>query len=108
VGGAIRQTRFYLIISGTSSGGPAVQQSSPGSVQDPGEAIIVQFASFVLDDAQKTWESLLPQKGTPYRHAKLVLFRDETDSPCGLAQSATGPLYSYSCSALVLAFQAAA
>jgi len=29
----------------------------------------------------------------PYRHAKLVLFRDYTDSGCGTAQSATGPFY---------------
>jgi uncharacterized protein len=72
---------------------PAVQQSSPGSVPDPAEATLVQFVSFVLDDAQKTWERLLPPKGTPYRHAKLVLFRDETNSSCGLAQSATGPFY---------------
>lgn len=53
----------------------------------------VQFISFVLDDAQKTWERLLPQAGVPYRHAKLVLFRDYTISGCGSAQSATGPFY---------------
>jgi uncharacterized protein len=53
----------------------------------------VQFISFVLDDAQKTWERLLPQMGVPYRHAKLVLFRDYTTSACGLAQSETGPFY---------------
>ena len=29
----------------------------------------------------------------PYRHAKLVLFRDAYDSACGMAQSATGPFY---------------
>ena len=29
----------------------------------------------------------------PYRHAKLVLFRDSIDSACGQAQSATGPFY---------------
>lgn len=53
-----------------------------------------QFVSFVLDDAQKTWDRLLPeQAGIPYRHAKLVLFRDYTPSGCGLAQSATGPFY---------------
>jgi predicted metalloprotease len=84
---------FISSFLGPSSGGPAVQQSSPGSVQDPAEATLVQFVSFVLDDAQKTWERLLPPKGTPYRHAKLVLFRDETNSSCGLAQSATGPFY---------------
>src|SRR5258705_8506114 len=54
----------------------------------------VQFVSFVLDDVQHTWERLLPeQAGTPYRHAKLVLFRDYTYSGCGTAQTATGPFY---------------
>lgn len=54
----------------------------------------VQFVSFVLDDAQKTWDRLLPQQaGVPYRHAKLVLFRDYTESGCGEAESATGPFY---------------
>lgn len=54
----------------------------------------VQFVSFVLDDAQKTWDRLLPQQaGVPYRHAKLVLFRDYTESGCGEAEAATGPFY---------------
>jgi hypothetical protein len=54
----------------------------------------VQFVSFVLDDTQKTWTEILPeQSNRPYRHAKLVLFRDYTQSGCGGAQSATGPFY---------------
>ena len=54
----------------------------------------VQFVSFVLDDAQKTWEKLLPEAaGVAYRHAKLVLFRDYTVSGCGAAKAATGPFY---------------
>jgi len=54
----------------------------------------VQFVSFVLDDAQGTWQNLLPdQAGKQYRHAKLVLFRDSINSGCGEAQSATGPFY---------------
>jgi predicted metalloprotease len=62
--------------------------------RDAGEQQEVQFVSFVLDDVQRTWERLLPeQKGVPYRHAKLVLFRNYTQSGCGLAQSATGPFY---------------
>jgi uncharacterized protein len=37
---------------------------------------------------------VLPQQtGIPYRHAKLVLFRDYTASSCGAAESATGPFY---------------
>jgi predicted metalloprotease len=53
-----------------------------------------EFVTFVLNNVQSTWDRLLPaQTGSPYRHAKLVLFRDYTDSGCGTAQSATGPFY---------------
>jgi len=56
---------------------------------------MVQLISFVLDDTQKTWDQVLPQQaGKPYRHAKLVLFRNYTQSGgCGGAESATGPFY---------------
>jgi predicted metalloprotease len=64
-----------------------------GSAGPDSENKEVQFVSFVLDDAQKTWERLMAQTGVPYRHAKLVLFRDYTVSGCGAAQSATGPFY---------------
>jgi predicted metalloprotease len=48
----------------------------------------------VIDDVQHTWDKLLPdQTKVPYHHAKLVLFRDYTQSGCGTAQSATGPFY---------------
>ena len=84
---------FVSMFSGSGVTAPAINQASR-SVQEPAEANLVQFVSFVLDDTQKTWDSLLPQQsGVPYRHAKLVLFRDVTDSSCGLAQSATGPFY---------------
>ncbi len=70
----------------TSSRRPA--QSS--SVEDRS----AQLVSYVLDDVQQQWETLLPQQtNKPYRHAKLVLFRDLTRSGCGAAQSQTGPFY---------------
>ena len=47
----------------------------------------------MLNDVQHTWEQLLPHAGTSYRHTKLVLFRDLTQSGCGTAQTATGPFY---------------
>src|SRR5258708_15137355 len=85
---------FVSMFSGTQETAPAANEASRSAVQDPAEANLVQFVSFVLDDTQKTWDRLLPQQsGVPYRHAKLVLFRDATDSSCGLAQSATGPFY---------------
>ena len=81
----------------SSGGGQQVQrQSDPNApVQESaGEHRDVQLVSFVLDDAQKTWTAILPeQAGRNYRRAKLVLFRDGTQSGCGNAQSATGPFY---------------
>jgi predicted metalloprotease len=77
--------------NGTQVSAPA--QSRPVE-QTPEEAKEVQFVSFVLDDAQKTWESIVPQQtNATYRHARLVLFRDSTQSSCGYAQAASGPFY---------------
>jgi predicted metalloprotease len=62
--------------------------------RNPAEHREVQFVSFVLDDVQQTWDQLLPQTtGVQYRHSKLVLFEDYTESGCGTAESATGPFY---------------
>ena len=84
---------FVSMFTGGAGAGPAAAPSSP-TVETPAEANLVQFVSFVLDDTQETWDKLLPeQTGVPYRHAKLVLFRDLTQSGCGVAQSATGPFY---------------
>ena len=66
---------------------------APDRARDASEQNEVEFVKFVLNDVQATWERLLPQSGASYRHAKLVLFRDETRSGCGEAQSATGPFY---------------
>jgi len=88
-----KQNFFALLGNGGASpGAPAT--SRPNPARDQQEQPLVQFVSFVLDDTQKTWDQVLPQQaGKPYRHAKLVLFRNYTQSGCGGAQSATGPFY---------------
>jgi uncharacterized protein len=86
---------FFALLGGggATSPGPAAV-STPSPARDQAEKPLVQFVSFVLDDTQKTWTEILPeQTGRPYRHAKLVLFRDYTQSGCGSAESATGPFY---------------
>ena len=83
---------FALLGGGTGDTGTTTSQPDPS--RDLAEQPLVQFVSFVLDDTQNTWTQLLPQQeGIPYRHAKLVLFRDYTQSGCGGAESATGPFY---------------
>jgi predicted metalloprotease len=62
--------------------------------ETPEERTLVQFVSFVLDDAQQTWAQILPRDaGAPYGDARLVLFRGAVQSGCGTAQSAMGPFY---------------
>ena len=88
-----KQNFFALL----GNGGPspnATPISRPNPARDQQERPLVEFVSFVLDDTQGTWTQVLPeQTGKPYRHAKLVLFRNYTQSGCGGAQSATGPFY---------------
>ena len=67
---------------------------SRAAVASPDEERSFQLVQFVLDDVQNTWTTILPaQTGKEYRHAKLVVFRDYTQSGCGVAQSQTGPFY---------------
>src|SRR6266446_418018 len=86
---------FFALLGGGGGGSPnAPVVRQPNHARDQQEQPLVQFVSFVLDDTQKTKEQILPeQAGKPYRHAKLVLFRNYTQSGCGGAESATGPFY---------------
>jgi predicted metalloprotease len=80
---------FTLLDAGNANAGlPAA--AAPGIDE---EEPMVQFVSFVLDDAQGLWARLLPEAGLQYRDAKLVLFRDVVQSACGFAQAASGPFY---------------
>ncbi len=85
--------RNFLALAGLGGPSAGIQNSQPNPVRDQQEEPLVQFVSFVLDDAQKTWTQILSQQGISYRHAKLALFRDSIRSACGLAQSASGPFY---------------
>ena len=88
-----KQNFFALLGGGSVNPGPATA-SRPNPARDAAEQPLVQFVSFVLDDTQNTWTQILPQQtGKPYHHAKLVLFRNYTQSGCGSAESATGPFY---------------
>jgi predicted metalloprotease len=52
-----------------------------------------QFVGFVLDDVQRAWSQQFAESGREYRHAKLVLFTDATQSGCGYGEATTGPFY---------------
>ena len=84
---------FLSLLSTGSVATPGTTVNQPDAARDQQEQPLVQFVTFVLNDTQSTWAQILPSQGVPYRHAKLVLFRDTIDSACGQAQSATGPFY---------------
>ncbi|GAC1420484.1 MAG: neutral zinc metallopeptidase [Acidobacteriaceae bacterium] len=93
--------RNYLgaFLSGSSSQSTAPQQQTgpreagADPSQSPAEDRSAHLASFVLDDAQKTWTETFAAHNRQYRHAKLVLYRGTTYSGCGTAHSQTGPFY---------------
>ena len=81
-----RQDLFSALGVEPSIGTTTAEMSAADSAaQEPQ----VQFVSFVLDDVQNTWAKILPN----FHPARVVLFRNSTDSGCGPAQSAMGPFY---------------
>jgi predicted metalloprotease len=54
---------------------------------------MAQFVSVVLKDTETIWGSIFEQSGSTYRTPQLVLFRNQVESACGMASSASGPLY---------------
>src|SRR6202163_2691823 len=78
------KTNFFALLSGGGSVAPQPAATRPDPARNSAEKPLVQFVSFVLDDTQKTWTQILPQQsGKPYHHARLVLFRNYTQSACG-------------------------
>jgi len=82
-----------LMSGGGDQPQPSTQVQEGPYQSDPQEEELVDFVSFVLDDAQAVWAENLPRYGIQYRDAKLVLFRDRVQSACGFAAAATGPFY---------------
>ena len=105
LGGTIVLLILGLLFGTDFIGGPSDQQQqqqpqtssgevTPPAGETPDEARQVQFVSWVLDTANVTWARLAPQQlGAPWRDAKLVLFRNATQTGCGVGQSAMGPFY---------------
>ncbi len=54
---------------------------------------MAQFVSVVLKDTETVWGKIFEESGATYRQPKLVLFRDQVHSACGLASAASGPFY---------------
>lgn len=98
IGGGILLLVLSLIfgpgILSDGDGNTTLNSSGEVSAADSArEEPMVQFVSFVLDDVQGTWRTAFAAAGGTYRPANLVVFRDGTQSGCGIGQSAMGPFY---------------
>ncbi|MBV6520105.1 MAG: hypothetical protein MNPFHGCM_00210 [Gemmatimonadaceae bacterium] len=88
-----KQDFFSLAGSAVGSGPQAAGQANAPLQTTPQEEREVDFVSFVLDDVQSTWARIFQAQGQSWRNARLVLFRDATETACGFGESASGPFY---------------
>ena len=90
---------LVLLNSGVFGGGldvrnvPNLGGGAPGSGDPEADGKLVDFMSFVLDDAQGFWSDTFQEAGRSYERAELVIFTGATNSGCGGATSDIGPHY---------------
>ena len=73
----------------TLQGGSDTEQVKSTAEEDQ----MAQFVSVVLKDTETVWGKIFEKSNTTYHQPKLVLFRDQIESACGLASTASGPFY---------------
>jgi predicted metalloprotease len=104
IGGSIILLVLSLIFGRDFMGGsgeapaPGDSTSASGEVAPPvnesaAEKKEVQLVRFVFDTAQVTWSQVLNSAGAQWQDAKLVLFRNATQTGCGVGRAAMGPFY---------------
>lgn len=76
-----------LITPFLGTGGAPTSTSNPA--RDQAEAPEKQLVVDAITDVQKNWQQTLSN----YRMTRVILFRDQTTSACGPAETATGPFY---------------
>ena len=79
----------------TSSSGASAGATGGGTplATSPEEEQQVEFVSATLGMTEDVWAQLFQAQGQRYLEPRLVLFRDQVDSACGLNSSAVGPFY---------------
>lgn len=80
-----------------TDGGAPTQTQAPAPSGRPGATPPgdqqKEFVARVLGDTEDVWTAAFQQNGRHYQPPKLVLFRGQAGSACGLASAATGPFY---------------
>jgi hypothetical protein len=79
--------RLTDIVGKPEPGGKSV------AVADPEEEKQVSFTKVILRDTEDVWNEQFRKLGKKYQEPVLVIFRDQVQSACGMADSAVGPFY---------------
>lgn len=94
--GTIVIALIVLLLGGDPSQLLNTMQNGTGTEQvgsTAEEDQMARFVSVVLKDTETVWGKIFQLWGSEYRQPTLVLFRDEVQSACGFASSASGPFY---------------
>jgi predicted metalloprotease len=75
-----------------------INNQQPGAGQaaaapDPAQDELKHFVAVVLADTEDVWKDQFRKMGKTYREPRLVLFSNQVESACGLADAAVGPFY---------------
>ena len=62
---------FLSLLSTQSVGTTGTPVTERDPARDQREQLLVQFVTFVLNDAQRKWSQILRAQGVPYSHAQL-------------------------------------
>ena len=78
-------------------GAPTVQTQAPAPTGSTGTPTVrdkqKDFVAAVLGDTEDVWGDIFKKAGSQYQPPKLILFRSQVNSACGLASAASGPFY---------------
>ncbi|MFK7985028.1 MAG: neutral zinc metallopeptidase [Sandaracinaceae bacterium] len=78
-------------VLGALMGGGGGSSAPANSAPVDGES--AEFISVVLADTEDAWGQIFQAQGQRYEPPRLVLFRDEVQSACGMQSAAVGPFY---------------
>ncbi len=78
--------------SGATSESPTMPRAGQ-AVGPQADDAAAQFTRRVLGSTEDTWNRVFAKDGGQYRPSTLVMFRDRTQSGCGIASAASGPFY---------------
>ncbi len=84
---------FGLVADNMLGGGSSATSGNAAYQETPVERQQADFVSVVMASTEDIWRPIFQQANAQYEDPKLVLFKDQTASACGMSSSATGPFY---------------